>query len=113
MRLIFATLMAGFLFGGTALADEIEGNWRTDRGPIAAITPCGPAFCITMRSGKFKGKAIGRMEASTKGAYAGEITDPESDKTYSGKASINGDALAMKGCVFGGLICKTQNWKRQ
>ncbi|TIU33013.1 MAG: DUF2147 domain-containing protein, partial [Mesorhizobium sp.] len=40
------------------------------------------------------------------------ITDPETDKTYSGKATISGASLKMSGCVLGGLICKSQTWHK-
>ena len=39
--------------------------------------------------------------------------DPAKDKTYSGSATLSGNSLKMSGCVLGGLICRSQNWKRQ
>ena len=104
-----ATLLAA----GAAYADPIEGNWMTDRGSIAAITPCGASFCIKLTSGKFAGKAIGKLKADGGNRYSGSITDPETDKTYSGKGALAGNALKMSGCVLGGLICRSQNWQRQ
>ena len=103
---------ATLLMAGVAAADPIEGNWKTQSGATAAIGDCGGGFCITLKSGKHKGKGIGKMSAQGGNEYSGSITDPETDKTYSGKASLNGSSLKMKGCVLGGLICKSQTWSK-
>jgi uncharacterized protein (DUF2147 family) len=100
------------LTAGAAYADDIEGNWKTQSGNSARIGGCGGAFCIKMTSGEHKGKSIGTFTASGGGKYSGKITDPADDKTYSGKASLSGNVLKMKGCVLGGLICKSQTWNR-
>lgn len=89
-------------------ADPIVGNWKTASGSTAAIAPCGGSYCITLKSGKHSGKKIGTMKGSD-GKYSGEITDPETDKTYSGSASISGSSLKMKGCVLA-VLCKSQTW---
>ena len=100
------------LTAGAAYADDIEGNWKTQSGNSARIAGCGGAFCIKMTSGEHKGKSIGNFTASGGGKYSGKITDPADDKTYTGKASLSGNVLKMKGCVLGGLICKSQTWNR-
>ena len=93
-----------------ALADPIEGNWRTESGQTARISKCGSAFCITLQTGEHAGKRIGRVSPS--GAkYVGTITDPADDKTYSGSAQISGSSLKMTGCALK-VFCKTQNWPR-
>lgn len=104
-----AVLLLG---AGLAYADDIEGNWKTQAGSTAAITGGGGKFSITLKTGKFAGKRIGYMNQKGGNTYAGEITDPETDKTYSGKASVNGRSMKMSGCVFGGLICKSQTWTK-
>ena len=108
MMLAAATTL---MLAGVAHADPIEGNWKTQSGATAAITGGGP-FTITLKSGKFSGKRIGSFNASGGGKYVGKITDPETDKTYSGKASLSGNSLSMSGCVLGGLICKSQKWSK-
>ncbi|BCH33927.1 hypothetical protein MesoLjLc_58570 [Mesorhizobium sp. L-8-10] len=111
-RKLSLAVAATMLLAGTAYADPIEGNWKTSSGETAAIANCGGAFCITLKSGKFAGKRIGKMQASGSNKYSGEITDPADDKTYSGKATLSGASLNMKGCVLGGLICKGQTWSK-
>ncbi|MDP3899272.1 MAG: DUF2147 domain-containing protein [Mesorhizobium sp.] len=112
LRMISMAAAATVMMAGMAFADAIEGNWKTQSGETAAIGACGGAYCITLKTGKHAGKSIGKMTASGGGKYAGSITDPADDKTYKGKATISGGAMKMSGCVFGGLICKTQNWKK-
>jgi uncharacterized protein (DUF2147 family) len=104
--------MALLFSAGAACADPIEGNWRTQSGETAAIGDCGGGFCITLLTGKYKGKGIGKISAQGDGEYSGSITDPATDKTYNGKASISGSSMKMKGCVLGGLLCKSQNWTK-
>jgi uncharacterized protein (DUF2147 family) len=112
MRRFILAAAATLALGSAALADPIVGNWKTEAGTTAAIAQCGGGFCITLRSGEHKGKQIGTFSSSGGTNYAGKITDPANDKTYSGKASIAGSALKMSGCVLGGLICRTQTWTK-
>jgi uncharacterized protein (DUF2147 family) len=111
-RRIVVTLAIGVLTAGAAAADPIEGNWRTKVGDTAAIAGCGGAFCITLKNGQYAGRMIGKMSASGGGNYEGEITKPDTGKTYSGKAKLSGNSLQLSGCVFGGLICESQIWTR-
>lgn len=111
LRKLSMAAAALLIVAGAAYADPIEGNWRTDSGETAAIAG-GGSFSITLKTGKYAGKTIGSMKAAGSGRYTGSITDPANDKTYSGKASISGSTLKMSGCVLGGLICKTQHWKK-
>lgn len=97
---------------GPALADPIEGNWKTEKGTTAQIAQCGKAYCITLKSGEHAGRKIGTFEPSGGGKYTGKVTDPANDKTYNGKGSLSGNAFTMKGCVLGGLICRGETWKR-
>lgn len=106
-------IVAGALvaaMAGPALADAIEGNWKTQSGETAAISPCGGSYCIQLKTGKHAGKQIGKLKADG-GRYSGEITDPNNDKTYSGSASISGSSMKMKGCVMG-ILCRSQNWTK-
>jgi len=112
LRSIMLAAAAVAMMAGSAHADNIVGNWRTDSGETAQIAAAGGGFSITLRTGKHKGKRIGQMNPAGSGKYKGTITDPADDKTYSGNATLNGNSLAMQGCVAV-VFCKTQNWKRQ
>lgn len=100
------------MMAGSAYADGIVGNWRTDSGETARIAASGGSFAITLATGKYNGKRIGKMNPAGNGKYKGTITDPADDKAYSGNATLKGNSLAMQGCVAV-VFCKTQNWKRQ
>ncbi|MCB5202879.1 DUF2147 domain-containing protein [Neorhizobium sp. T786] len=105
-------LASAFVLAATAgqAAEAIEGNWKTASGETATIAECGGAYCITLKTGQHAGKKIGRL-AGSNGRYAGEITDPAADKTYSGTGSVSGNSLQMKGCVLK-ILCKSQTWTK-
>ncbi|HET9538945.1 MAG TPA: DUF2147 domain-containing protein [Mesorhizobium sp.] len=111
-RRVCVAAAATLMLAGMAYADPLEGNWKTQSGSTAEINNCGGSFCITLKTGPHAGKKIGTFKSSGGGKYAGQITDPATDKTYSGKASVSGSSLSMAGCVLGGLICKSQTWSK-
>jgi uncharacterized protein (DUF2147 family) len=111
LRKFSLALAAIVVTAGTAWADPIEGDWKTQSGETAAISG-GGSFSIKLKTGKYAGKSIGSLKATGNNSYAGSITDPATDKTYSGKATLSGSTLKMSGCVLGGLICKNQTWQK-
>lgn len=107
----FVLAAAVATIAGTVHADEpIVGNWKTASGETAVIASCGSSYCVTLKTGKYSGRKIGTL-AGTGGSYAGEITDPAADKTYSGSGKVSGNSLKMQGCVMK-ILCKTQTWTR-
>ena len=113
MKKTLTSLFAASMVLGSvsfALADQIEGNWKTQSGETAKIGKCGSSFCITLKTGKYAGQQIGKMKASG-GSYKGTVTDPADNKTYSGSASVSGSSMKMTGCALK-VFCKTQKWKK-
>lgn len=106
-RKLFLGAAALLLAAGPALADPLDGNWRTASGETAAIS----GGAITLKTGKHAGKRIGNLKATGGGKYAGTITDPADDKTYAGSAKLSGTSLRMTGCAMK-VFCKTQTWKK-
>jgi uncharacterized protein (DUF2147 family) len=105
----FAAALLGF--GSVALAAEpIQGNWKTPKGETVSIQPCNEGFCVVVKTGKYAGRQIGNMKGHA-ASYAGEITDPTNDKTYSGYGTLSGDVLTMQGCVLK-VLCRSQSWTR-
>ncbi|KAB0680051.1 DUF2147 domain-containing protein [Aureimonas leprariae] len=96
--------------GSASGAERIVGNWHTPSGHVARIEACGAAFCIFATAPQFKDKQIGRMTESGDG-YAGEITDPETDRTYAGTATVNGSSLKLTGCALK-IFCRSQTWTK-
>lgn len=126
MRTAILTIAALALGAGAALADPVEGMWKTqvDDGAYAhvEIAPCGGAYCGIMKrtfnaEGEYKSPNLGKnllrdMKPAGSGRYEGKVWRPSNDKVYLGKLELEGDTLTMKGCVAGGLICSGQTWSR-
>ncbi|TMV07898.1 DUF2147 domain-containing protein [Ruegeria sediminis] len=128
-KLILASALGLGLAGG-ALADPVEGLWKTAEGDEGGylhvtIAPCGSAICGTIDNAfdaagdesldyEHLGKQIiWDMIPEGDGTYdKGKIWAPDSDKTYRSKMSLDGNALTVEGCVVGGLICRGQVWTR-
>jgi uncharacterized protein (DUF2147 family) len=98
---------------GPAMADQIEANWKRPNGIIVKFSKCGAQFCASPITGPNAGKSAGKMASIGNGSYKGTLNDLENNKTYSGKASVSGSTLTVAGCVFGGLICKSEGWIKQ
>ncbi len=107
-----AAILAGSAITASA-AEPIEGTWkRPSTGTIVKYSGGGGNFCATVQGGKNNGKSIGCMKG-TGASYTGKLIDLDANKTYTGKATVNGNSMSLKGCVAGGLICKGETWARQ
>ncbi|MDE1993106.1 MAG: DUF2147 domain-containing protein [Rhizobiaceae bacterium] len=91
-------------------ADPLVGNWKTEDGTTSAIARCGSGYCITVKTGKYAGRKIGNFSGKD-GSYAGQITDPVSNKTYNGTLKLSGNNVKMQGCVMK-VFCQSQTWTR-
>ena len=119
---IFAALVLSAT--GALAADPAIGMWKSEPGETGgyihvAITSCGDALCGEIKDvvGNDNRTIIGRdiilgMQSKGNGKYAGgTIWAPDTDKTYSSKMTLEGDALVVKGCVAV-FLCRGQNWTR-
>lgn len=113
---------------GPAVADPAEGIWQTardDNGKFGhiQIAPCGDRICgVLVRAFDENGKEyaspnIGKniiwdMEARGDGEYrGGKIWAPDRDKIYNSRMTIQGDTIAVSGCVIG--FCRDGGrWRR-
>ena len=109
-------------------ADPLEGIWQTkpdDNGNYGHIqvAPCGAKLCgvliksfdssgSVMQSENVGKRIIWDMVPQGGGAYAkGKVWSPDRDKTYSSKMKLNGNGVAVSGCVLG--ICRDGGtWSR-
>ncbi|SFJ33114.1 Uncharacterized conserved protein, DUF2147 family [Phyllobacterium sp. CL33Tsu] len=126
-----ALLMAGALTtAAMAEAQEIAGTYVNETGRTKVkISDCNSGVCGTIvwmnqpvndinnpdaskRDRPVVGLQAVSMKATGPGTYAGTLYDPETGKTYSGKAKVAGNAVELSGCVLGGLICKSATWRR-
>lgn len=127
MKITTLAIAAALAMSGAALADPLEGKWRTakdDNGNsgIIQVAPCGSKLCGVLiasfdSSGKqFKSdnqgrKIISETVATGGGNYKGKVYSPDRGKTYNSKLKLSGNSLKVSGCVLG--ICRDGGtWKR-
>ncbi len=125
MKKLILTTMA-ILFSGAALADPVEGVWKTtpnDKGGYAyvQIAPCGGMMCGTVvkafdsagveQAGGDVGKTIiTAMTSAGEGSFTdGQLLAPSGDKTYWAAMTVDGDTLKVKVCPS---LCKTFGWSK-
>ncbi|GLQ38735.1 MULTISPECIES: DUF2147 domain-containing protein [Georhizobium] len=111
-----AVILAGVMSFGLAAqanaAEPIEGTWlRPSTGTLVTFAPCSDGFCGTVQNGEFQGQQIGAMAGSGTN-YSGSITDLAEDKTYRGKAAVDGNNMRLEGCVLA-VLCRGETWQRQ
>ena len=127
------TLAAAFAAMATTAfaADPVDGLWKTQPGDTGgylhvSISECGSAICGTIDTAfsadgneNLEYENLGKqliwdMVPDGGGNYSGgKIWDPERDKTYNSKMTLDGqNKLTVKGCVAGGLVCRGQDWTR-
>lgn len=114
---------------GAAVADPVEGMWKTkpdDNGKYGyvQIAPCGEKLCGVLvkafdatgaetASPNIGKQIVWDMVATGDGSYGdGKVWAPDRDKTYNSKMALSGDTLAVSGCVLGGWICRASDWSR-
>ncbi|MEM6489793.1 MAG: DUF2147 domain-containing protein [Pseudomonadota bacterium] len=105
------------------------GTWQTQRSDEGRylhieITPCaaGSATLCGTIVGAFGGARpglVGRRMIWDMAPDGGDRWDdgrvwaPDDDDEYSAKMHLkDADTLELSGCVFGGLICRGQDWRR-
>jgi uncharacterized protein (DUF2147 family) len=119
-----ATLATAAPAGATAL---VEGYWRSPRSTVVIhIAPCGPQLCGTVtwanerakrNASKNVANLIGaRLLTGLKGGptrYTGSVWLPDQDIHATAKVQVLSErSLQVSGCVFFGLLCKSQVWPR-
>lgn len=123
-----ALVAAMTLVAGAAMADPVFGIWKTkpdDNGNYGHIDvkACGAKICGTLvksfdsagkdlKSDNVGKKIIWDMENLGDGNYGnGKVWSPDRNKTYNSKMVLQGNGLAVKGCVLG--ICRDGGtWSR-
>ncbi len=127
----FVALLGTTVAGSTAFADDASGVWLRDNGASKVrVAPCGDALCGTVIWEQSPKKDVNNpdeakrtrpvvgtrvffnMKESGDNKWSGSAYNPEDGKTYSGSMSLSGGTLTTKGCVLGGLICKSVSWSK-
>lgn len=124
MRILQKAALGFVLVAGlatSASAADPYGSWiRPSTGTKVDFSNCGGKLCAkvtAVKDQKMKdsvGKSI--MSGATKtsdNTWKGDLLNLEDGKTYSGIVTLEGpNALNLKGCALGGLVCKGETWQR-
>ena len=114
-------LTAFLLTTSPSLADDVLGTWSRDNGALhVKFDTCGDAICgniAWLKPGADTKAKVGQrlffdMRPDGTNSWAGKAVNPDNGSIYSGKLFIEGSTLSTSGCIIGGLICKSANWRR-
>ncbi len=111
------------LMAATAARAEAQGpmgEWaRGDGAARVRIAPCGSNICATntwIKPGTPSEKAgdvlVMTVKEKESGAYQGSAFDPQRKMTYRLSMTVEGSRMTTRGCVLGGLLCKSVSWSR-
>ena len=137
---VASTIALGVMVSGPAHAADPSGTWWTaDRKGKVKIANCGGAICGTLswlaepndpetnkpktdKNNKDASKQgrplIGvpivlSMKPAGGDKWEGQVYNAEDGKTYSGNLTLqDANTIKLEGCILGGLVCKSQTWKR-
>jgi uncharacterized protein (DUF2147 family) len=129
-RRIVAAVSAALAFAAPAqAADSIEGVWRNGKDTVRIRTyTCGALICGQVIGASAKAQAdaarggtkqllgtqvFREFRATGRSEYKGRVFVPDLNRTFAGTLRVGDDGrLLGKGCILGGLICKTTAWTR-
>jgi uncharacterized protein (DUF2147 family) len=105
---------------GASAAGSANGDWARDDGLIRThIAACGEAICATntwaknpQGDEKVGDKLVMTLNATDPNHWTGSAFDPQRDRSYSMEMSVAGDRLTTRGCVLGGILCRSVGWTR-
>ena len=95
-----------------ALADPIEGTWKTGDGALVKISACGGQYCVDVADGKYIGKRSGKLKAEGGKTYSGSLKQFSTGITFSGTATLSGGTMKMVAKKFG-ITVKNDTWRKQ
>jgi uncharacterized protein (DUF2147 family) len=140
LRIATLAIVSTVMLVAPALAANPVGTWLTgDKKGKVKIVNCGEAICGSLvwlqepndpethqpKTDKHNADTSkqGRpllgipivlsMKPSSAEVWQGQVYNAEDGSTYSGSFTMTGaNSAQLKGCVMGGLICKSQTWTR-
>lgn len=126
---VIATLSSSIASAQGSMPGSIKGVWANPSGHVhVRIAECGTQLCGTVVYATDQAKAdaakagtpnlIGvnlfrEFGQKSEGIWEGKVLVPDLKKTVSGQISvIDANRLDVKGCLFGHVACKDQQWTR-
>ncbi|HWK37199.1 DUF2147 domain-containing protein [Sphingomonas sp.] len=115
--------------GAQSTIGPVQGEWRNGRNTVHIRTyPCGDQVCGVVSWADATAEADARRGGTQQlrgtqifrefrpvgdGSYKGRVFVPDLNSTFSGRLTVTPDGkLLGKGCLIGGLFCKTTTWLR-
>ncbi len=118
-----AALAAALTFAAPAGASGIFGVWMRDDGNARVrIAPCGNEICainVWVRDPVRQNEAVGdrlvfriKRAGASDDDWTGTAYDPRRDVRLTASLNANGETMTTRGCVLGGLLCRSTVWTR-
>ncbi len=118
-----ALIVVTLLGASSALAQDssaVMGAWQRGDGIARVkVAPCGKVICMTntyIRPDVTDEKVGERLEFNLNGtdgaALTGTAFDPKSGKSFATVVTVAGERMTTKGCILGGVICKSTEWTK-
>ena len=121
-----------------AMAGDPTGQWVMSNGKVTVrVSKCSPRLCARIVALKEPVDSTGRpkvdklnpnpslrkrrligltlasnLRSAGKDTWTGSIYNPDDGRTYSASLKLAGRTMKVKGCV-GGILCKTQDFRRR
>lgn len=123
MRIATLLMLAGVLAVSPVAAQSdhpLKGQWARDDGKARVkIERCGTDWCAinTWIKPGHKGEKVGDKLIMTLNdgegdVFDGSAHDPQRNLTLKIRVTAEPETLTTRGCVLGGVICKTARWTR-
>jgi uncharacterized protein (DUF2147 family) len=129
-----AAALAFLTLGQAAMAQpataDAFGVWRNPKDNVRVqIRPCGSSACGTVIWASLKAQTKARAAGTNnligtevlknlelderRGVWRGKVFVPELNRDFTGVAEpLDAGRLRAKGCIVGGLLCKSQVWTK-
>ncbi len=96
------------------------GDWsRGDGKARVKIENCGDDLCAIntwIKPGtpdeKVGDKLVMTVKEGEGGKWTGKAFDPQRHMTYRFTMTVHEETMTTSGCVLGGILCKSMNWKK-
>lgn len=107
-------------FSSDAQSLPIFGNWAREDGIARVnISRCDDNFCarnIWIRPG-WKAERVGDVlvmdiNERSPSLYVGRAYDPQRSANYTFRLEIQNNSMETRGCILGGVVCKSIGWRR-
>lgn len=110
-------------------APGLAGLWRNPHGSVVVRTgACGDRWCGWVAWASAEAEADARdggvdrlvgtellhdYEPDGPGSWTGTVFVPDMNRRFASRIeAVSADQLRIRGCILGGLFCKTQLWTR-